>query len=189
MQEPRELVIQIRQEEKELNEKLTRLEYFMMTEDYQRISDRQKLLLKDQHEAMSTYKRILIARAIQINFEEKDKEEPEYPLCPRETDTNCCFKKAGKCTAPMTHCYKSAAAEAENPKKYSADPEEKEERLEPHVFAAMEYEAHRQKKQDAEERRCCKCKHGQAVHGAPGVVRYECSSPKKCKDHSEWEAY
>ena len=49
----------------------------MMTEDYQRISDRQKLLLKQQHEAMSTYKRILIARAIQINFEEKDKEEPK----------------------------------------------------------------------------------------------------------------
>ena len=76
MQDPRELVIKINQEEKELNEKLTRLEYFMMTEDYQRISDRQKLLLKQQHEAMSTYKRILIARAIQINFEEKDKEEP-----------------------------------------------------------------------------------------------------------------
>lgn len=107
MQEPRELVIKINQEEKELNEKLTRLEYFMMTEDYQRISDRQKLLLKQQHEAMTAYKRILIARAIQINFEEKDKEEPEYPLCPRETDTSCCFKKAGKCTAPATHCYKS----------------------------------------------------------------------------------
>lgn len=74
MQDPRELVIKINQEEKELNEKLTRLEYFMMTEDYQRISDRQKLLLKDQHEAMNRYKGILIARAIQINFEEKNKE-------------------------------------------------------------------------------------------------------------------
>lgn len=125
MQNPRELVIKINQEEKELNEKLTRLEYFMMTEDYQRISDRQKLLLKQQHEAMSTYKRILIARAIQINFEEKDKEEPEYPLCPRETDTSCCFKKAGKCTAPTTHCYKSMVkipkAAREGPKEPNED--------------------------------------------------------------------
>ena len=77
MQDPREVVDKIRKEENDLSAKLLNLEYFMMTEDYQRISDRQKLLLKQQHEAMSTYKRILIARAIQINFEEKDKEEPK----------------------------------------------------------------------------------------------------------------
>ena len=104
MQDPRELVIKINQEEKELNEKLTRLEYFMMTEDYQRISDRQKLLLKQQHEAMSTYKRILIARAIQINFEEKDKDEPvkrQGPKEPNEDDCAGCryfYEKTGECT-------------------------------------------------------------------------------------------
>ena len=158
MKDPRQLVIQINQEEKELNEKLTRLEYFMMTEDYQRISERQKLLLKDQHEAMDRYKRILIARAIQINFEEKDKEEPaeekdcrdcansldggkhctgdkehgwvdttgkkrcfepkepDFPQCPYNNTGRfivCRHREKNQCTAPDTHCYKSAAGKKE----------------------------------------------------------------------------
>ena len=90
MQTPKEVVDKIRREEIDLSAKLISLEYFMMTEDYQRISERQKLLLKDQHEAMDRYKRILIARAIQINFEEKDKEEPRKESTdPNEREHGC----------------------------------------------------------------------------------------------------
>lgn len=90
MREPKQLVIQINQEEKELNEKLTRLENFMMCEDFIKISAEQKRLLEQQHKAMTEYKLILIKRAHRINWEagrdktiqditdriEKEKEKP-----------------------------------------------------------------------------------------------------------------
>lgn len=69
MKEPKQLVIQINQEEKELNEKLTHLENFMMCEDFIKISAEQKRLLEQQHKAMTEYKLILIKRAHRINWE------------------------------------------------------------------------------------------------------------------------
>ena len=116
MQDPREVVDKIRREENDLSAELNRLEYFMMTEDYQRISDRQKLLLKQQHEVMTAYKRILIARVIQINFEEKDKKEPAEikPKCRDYDDClKCPYYKDRQCTNP--ECYDEPEEKVEAP--------------------------------------------------------------------------
>lgn len=170
MRVPRELVIQINQEEKELNEKLTRLEYFMMTEDYQRISERQKLLLKDQHEVMDRYKRILIARAIQINFEEKNKEEPA-----EEKDCRDCANSldGGKhCTGDKEHGWVDTTGEKKcfAPKDPDTEPAEQMPDL---VVPGL--------------RTCWNCKHGTKVQTGPGQVNYGCDSKMQCYDHSEWE--
>ena len=69
------LVKEIIQEENELKDKINRLEYFMMTEDYQKIRERQQLLLTQQLAAMNNYKGCLISRALQLRFEDKENEE------------------------------------------------------------------------------------------------------------------
>ena len=69
MQTPEELVDKIRREENDLSAKLIKLEYFMMTEDFTKISAEQKRLLEQQHKAMTEYKLILIKRAHRINWE------------------------------------------------------------------------------------------------------------------------
>ena len=69
MQKPEELVRKIKLEEHELNTSLDRLEYFMMSEDFTKISKEQKTLLEQQHKAMTEYKLILIKRAHRINWE------------------------------------------------------------------------------------------------------------------------
>lgn len=80
-----ELCAALEGEEIELNVKLEHLEHFMMSEDFQEISERQKELLTRQLEAMRMYKGALIARVMQARFEhEKGKEcEPE----PKEKET------------------------------------------------------------------------------------------------------
>lgn len=65
------LIADIRKDARELNEKLTALENFMMTEDFVKISPRQQVLLVTQHRNMSEYKRTLIKRANLINLEHK----------------------------------------------------------------------------------------------------------------------
>ena len=95
------LVRDIIQEENELKDRIIKLEYFMMTEDYQKISESQKLLLTKQLAAMNNYKGCLFSRVLQLRFEHALDEEKG--------------------------CYQEP---------------EKEVRLEPHVFSAMEYEAH-----------------------------------------------
>ena len=69
MQTPEELVKKITQEEQRLDAKLHNLEYFMMTEDFTKISKEQKTLLEQQHKVMTEYKLILIKRAHRINWE------------------------------------------------------------------------------------------------------------------------
>lgn len=83
-----ELCAALEGEEIELNVKLEHLEHFMMSEDFQKICERQKELLTRQLEAMRMYKGALIARVMQARFEheqnkgkdcepEPEKEEPE----------------------------------------------------------------------------------------------------------------
>lgn len=115
------LVNDIVREERELTDKINKLEYFVMTEDFQNISERQQRLLIKQHDAMKNYKGYLIARVVRIRQEHKENE--------------------GK----------------ENEGKEKACDTETDERLEPHVFAAMEYETHRQKEKEIIN--CAKCKH------------------------------
>ena len=85
------LVNDIIQEELNLRDKINRLEYFMMTEDYQKIGERQQLLLTQQLAAMNNYKGCLISRVLQLRFEHEENKnktcepEPEksenHPLC------------------------------------------------------------------------------------------------------------
>ena len=69
MKDYQTLIADIRKEERELNDKLTNLEYFMMTEDFTKISPEQKKLLERQHDLMAQYKTVLIQRAHRINYE------------------------------------------------------------------------------------------------------------------------
>lgn len=141
------LVKDIIQEENELKDKINRLEYFMMTEDYQKISERQQILLTQQLAAMNNYKGCLISRVLQLRFEHEENK--------------------GKTCEP--------------------EPEKKAERLEPHVFAAMEYEAHRQKanvregpKEEPNKEDCVGCRYYKDSTNA-------CTNRNK-KDGKCWEA-
>lgn len=69
------LIADIRREERELNDKLTNLEFFMMTEDFTKISPEQKHLLERQHDLMAQYKTVLIQRAHRINYEHAQEKE------------------------------------------------------------------------------------------------------------------
>ena len=71
------LIADIRREESELNDKLTNLEFFMMTEDFTQISPEQKHLLERQHDLMAQYKTVLIQRAHRINYEHANRSQKE----------------------------------------------------------------------------------------------------------------
>lgn len=78
------LIADIRAEEHELNAKITKLETFMMTEDYAILSLWQRSLLVRQRTSMQEYKSILIDRAIRIIREHfrstgelQDEEDPK----------------------------------------------------------------------------------------------------------------
>lgn len=74
------LISDIRREEMELNEKLGRLERFMMTEDFCTLSAEQQKLLNRQQVCMTEYKSILMQRSYRINFEHaQDKEKTCAP--------------------------------------------------------------------------------------------------------------
>ena len=90
MQTPEELVKKITQEEQSLDAKLHNLEYFMMSEDFIKVSKEQKTLLEQQHKVMTEYKLILIKRAHRINWEAgRDKAAAEIKKAteaPKEPD-------------------------------------------------------------------------------------------------------
>jgi hypothetical protein len=90
MQKPEELVDKIRREENDLSANLLRLEHFMMSADFIKISLEQKTLLEQQHKAMTEYKLILIKRAHRINWEAgRDKAAAEIKKAteaPKEPD-------------------------------------------------------------------------------------------------------
>lgn len=80
-----ELCAALEGEEIELNVKLEHLEHFMMSEDFQEISERQKELLTRQLEAMRMYKGALIARVMQARFEHSQK--PGDTCAPEKEET------------------------------------------------------------------------------------------------------
>lgn len=72
-------------EEIELNIKIEHLEQFMMSEDFQGISERQKELLTRQLEAMRMYKGALIARVMQARYEHEENKGMTCEPKPEET--------------------------------------------------------------------------------------------------------
>ena len=141
MKEYHTLIADIRTEACELADKLKRLEVFMMSDDFCKISPEQKGLLEQQYDLMAKYKVTLVKRAHRINYE---------------------------------HLHNQGKEDAQEP-----------ERMEPHVFAAMEYEAHRQKNEAKDTPRSCEnCKH--FIYAAP--YDGKCSIAVPCDKGSQWEA-
>ena len=93
MKDYQTLIADIRRDERELNDKLTNLEYFMMTEDFTKISPEQKKLLERQHDLMAQYKTVLIQRAHRINYEHAQEKactcEPEKETKKETEVINC----------------------------------------------------------------------------------------------------
>lgn len=71
------LIAEIRTEACELADKLKRLEVFMMSEDFCKISPEQKGLLEQQYDLMAKYKVILVKRAHRINYEHANQSTKE----------------------------------------------------------------------------------------------------------------
>lgn len=74
MKDYKTLIADIRTEACELADKLKRLEVFMMSEDFCKISPEQKGLLEQQYDLMAKYKVILVKRAHRINYEHAQNE-------------------------------------------------------------------------------------------------------------------
>ena len=139
MKEYHTLIADIRTEACELADKLKRLEVFMMSEDFCKISAEQKGLLEQQYDLMAKYKVTLVKRAHRINYE---------------------------------HLQNQGKEDAQEP-----------ERMEPHVFAAMEYEAHRQKKEEepqehAQPSDCVNCRWGERTIEGEHIT-CTCRNPDK----------
>lgn len=153
MQKPEELVEKITKEEQSLDAKLHNLEYFMMSEDFIKVSPEQKTLLEQQHKVMTEYKLILIKRAHRINWEAgRDKAAAEIKEATesKKTCRTCKWNKPVEVKGEwIDNC-----SERSRMIDIGANNcwEAKEERLEPHVFAAMEYEAWKKKEQERKER-------------------------------------
>ena len=69
MKDYKSLIADIRTEACELSDKLKRLEVFMMSEDFCKISPEQKNLLETQYDQMGKLKVTLVKRAHRINYE------------------------------------------------------------------------------------------------------------------------
>ncbi|MBO5922670.1 MAG: hypothetical protein J6Q48_09840 [Bacteroidaceae bacterium] len=114
MKDYKTLIADIRTEACVLADKLKRLEVFMMSEDFCKISPEQKGLLETQYDLMAKYKVTLVKRAHRINYEhaqnagKEDVSEPEkklkVPSAPPTFDTNptlcetCIHPKGGYST-------------------------------------------------------------------------------------------
>lgn len=72
-----QIIAGIRQDEEKLTEKLCRLEWFIMSVDFTKISPEQQKLLSRQHYLMSELKKVLVQRAYRINFEHKEQTKTE----------------------------------------------------------------------------------------------------------------
>lgn len=138
MKEYKTLIADIRTDACELADKMKRLEVFMMSEDFCKISPEQKGLLEQQYDLMAKYKVTLVKRAHRINYEhrqEPERLEPhvvdalmykahrqkkeaeeveEAPECPRLGLERCSHRQNVYCTAPETLCYKSAQMPGDN---------------------------------------------------------------------------
>lgn len=77
MKDYKTLIADIRTEACELADKLKRLEVFMMSEDFCKISPEQKGLLETQYDLMAKYKVTLVKRAHRINFEHANRTTKE----------------------------------------------------------------------------------------------------------------
>ena len=89
MKDYKSLIADIRTEACELADKLKRLEVFMMSEDFCKISPEQKGLLETQYDLMAKYKVTLVKRAHRINYEHSiltTKDEPALAKAPDTTD-------------------------------------------------------------------------------------------------------
>ena len=58
-----------------LSAKIGSLESFLVSKDYQEISDKQKILLAQQRTAMEQYKEILLKRLVDLRCQEHQEEE------------------------------------------------------------------------------------------------------------------
>ena len=90
MKTVKQLVDDIRNEEIALNGKLDKLEFFMMTEDFVKITAAQKRLLVRQHKIMGEYKGILIQRAHLLNAENKKKKKTDAEEITRPAPNSPC---------------------------------------------------------------------------------------------------
>lgn len=89
MKDYKSLIADIRTEACELADKLKRLEVFMMSEDFCKISPEQKGLLETQYDLMAKYKVTLVKRAHRINYEHfilTTEDEPALENAPATTD-------------------------------------------------------------------------------------------------------
>ncbi len=77
MKDYKSLIADIRTEACELADKIKRLEVFMMSEDFCKISPEQKGLLETQYDLMAKYKVTLVKRAHRINFEHANRTTKE----------------------------------------------------------------------------------------------------------------
>ena len=170
-----ELCTALEGEEIELNVKLEHLEHFMMSEEFQEISERQKELLTRQLEAMRMYKGALIARVMQARFE---------------------HTKPGVTCAPEPEKEERIEPHVVDAIRYKLDRKKKakeEESVEGNYCSTCRYGAEcpdgpRCKKCDngskwmgpkETKRECAKCKH---------YDRGACINPHHCLFASEWEA-
>ena len=101
MKDYKTLIADIRTEACELADKLKRLEVFMMSEDFCKISPEQKGLLEQQYDLMAKYKVTLVKRAHRINYEheheeactcEPEKEPAKVPALTFDTNPEICEK-------------------------------------------------------------------------------------------------
>ena len=89
MKDYKTLIADIRTEACELADKLKRLEVFMMSEDFCKISPEQKNLLETQYDQMAKLKVTLVKRAHRINYEHSvltTKDEPALEKAPGESE-------------------------------------------------------------------------------------------------------
>lgn len=181
MKDYKSLIADIRTEACELADRLKRLEVFMMSEDFCKISPEQKSLLETQYDLMAKYKVTLVKRAYRINYEHehektctcephvldamiyeahqniKDRqkvprEPPTFEIHPEICD-RCIHHKGAYST-----CH-----DCENGSNLSL----KETAVEAH--------------------HCYNCKHGSPKHSGPGIVSYSCDSAEPCHEGDQWE--
>lgn len=160
------LIADIRTEACELADKLKRLEVFMMSEDFCKISPEQKGLLEQQYDLMAKYKVILVKRAHRINYEheheeactcEPEKEPAKAPALTFDTNPEIC-EKCTHHTKAWSTCHDCVDG---------SNCSSKETAVESH--------------------HCYNCKYGAPKHAGPGIVSYSCSCLNPCHNGDRWE--
>ena len=205
MKDYKSLIADIRTEACELADKLKRLEVFMMSEDFCKISPEQKGLLETQYDLMAKYKVTLVKRAYRINYEHEHEKtctcEPEPDkesgkVQPLTFDTNpeiceecthhtkawstChdCVKGSNFTDIKVINCAACIHYKKESCTHKVLDGDDScfEKRLEPHELSALEYEAHLKAKE--EDKLCSDCFFFKDMPDGPRC--------KKCDNGSLW---